>query len=134
MDFPEHIRTQIETLPRKPGVYLMHDVTSAVIYVGKANDLRARVRSYFRRSGDNRAFHDLLVSRIADIDFVVTGSEKEALILENNLIKQFRPRYNIRLRDEKTYISLKIDLNRQEQPLTPYFPYRCMSAGKLVEP
>ncbi len=106
------LETKLAKLPASSGVYLFKDERHEVIYVGKAKNLRSRVRSYFRAGSDKRAFYELLVSRIADFDFVVTASEKEALILENNLIKQFQPRYNIRLRDEKTYISLKIDLNR----------------------
>ncbi len=125
------LENKVTALPAAPGVYIMKDARQEVIYVGKANDLRARVRSYFRRSGDNRAFHDLLVSRIADIDFVVTGSEKEALILENNLIKQFRPRYNIRLRDEKTYISLKIDLNEPFPRIQ--FPKKAASRAEVEQ-
>jgi len=105
------LEEKLTRLPAAPGVYIFKDARHEVIYVGKAKSLRPRVRSYFRQSGDTRIFYECLVSRIADFDFVVTGSEKEALILENNLIKQFQPRYNIRLRDEKTYISLKIDLN-----------------------
>jgi len=105
------LESKLSRLPDAPGVYLFKDARQAVIYVGKAKSLRSRVRSYFRRSGDTRSFYQLLLAHIADVDFVVTESEKEALILENNLIKQFRPRYNIRLRDEKTYISLKIDLS-----------------------
>ncbi len=108
----KNVEAKLAHLPAAPGVYLFKDERHEVLYVGKAKSLRPRVRSYFRKSGDTRAFHQLLVPRIADLDFVVTASEKEALILENNLIKQFQPRYNIRLRDEKTYISLRIDLNR----------------------
>ena len=106
-----NIEETLTHLPNAPGVYLMKDAQGEVIYVGKANNLRSRVRSYFRKSQDTRMFFQLLVSKIADIDFIVTASETEALILENNFIKQFQPRYNIRLRDEKTYISLKINLN-----------------------
>jgi len=102
---------KLAALPSAPGVYLFKDERHEVIYVGKAKSLRRRVRSYFRKSSDTRIFYEFLVPRIAEFDFVVTGNEKEALILENNLIKQFQPKYNIRLRDEKTYISLKIDLN-----------------------
>ncbi len=107
-----NIEEKLAKLPAEPGVYIFKDARHEVLYIGKAKSLRPRVRSYFRKSGDSRAFLQLLVPRIADLDFVVTASEKEALILENNLIKQFQPRYNIRLRDEKTYISLRIDLNR----------------------
>jgi len=106
------IEEKLAKLPASPGVYLFKDKRHEVIYVGKAKSLRPRVRSYFRGGSDKRVFYEFLVARIADFDFVVTASEKEALILENNLIKQFQPRYNIRLRDEKTYISLKIDLNQ----------------------
>jgi len=105
------LEPKLATLPPSPGVYLFKDEHQQVIYVGKAKSLRSRVRSYFRRSGDTRLFYELLVRHIADFDIVVTETEKEALLLENNFIKQFQPRYNIRLRDEKTYISLKIDLN-----------------------
>ena len=106
------LEEKLGKLPASPGVYLFKNERHEVIYVGKAKSLRSRVRSYFRGGSDKRAFYQLLVSQVADFDFVVTSSEKEALILENNLIKQFQPRYNIRLRDEKTYISLKIDLNQ----------------------
>ena len=105
------IEERLSKLPSGPGVYIMKDARQEVIYVGKAKDLRSRVRSYFRGTEDGRAFYRLLTERIADFDFVVTGTEKEALILENNLIKQFQPKYNIRLRDEKTYISLRVNLN-----------------------
>lgn len=108
----KQIEEKLSKLPAAPGVYLFKGQRHEVLYIGKAKSLRPRVRSYFRKSGDSRAFIELLVPRIADLDFIVTGSEKEALILENNLIKQFQPRYNIRLRDEKTYISLRIDLNQ----------------------
>ncbi len=108
MDFPDHIRTQIETMPRKPGVYLMHDAAGTVIYVGKAVDLRARVRSYFHTSAWENPKVRAIVSEIADLDFIVTDSELEALILEANLIKQHRPRYNVRLKDDKRYPYIKI--------------------------
>lgn len=108
MDFPDHIRTQVETLPRKPGVYLMRDANSTVIYVGKAIDLRARVRSYFHASAQEYPKVRAIVSEIADLDFIVTDSELEALILEANLIKQHRPRYNVRLKDDKRYPYIKI--------------------------
>jgi len=108
VNFPEHVQTQIETLPRKPGVYLMHDVSGAVIYVGKAVDLHSRVRSYFHASAwENPKVH-AIVSEIADLEFIVTDSELEALILEANLIKQHRPRYNVRLKDDKRYPYIKI--------------------------
>src|ERR687895_347559 len=94
-------------LPSRPGVYLMRDQGGKVIYVGKAKDVRARVRSYFNNS-DERSQIQFLVRRVADIETLVTSSDKEALILENNLIKQYRPRYNIRLKDDKSYLSIKV--------------------------
>ena len=150
MDFPEHIRTQIETLsvdlaasvdtlPRKPGVYLMRDVTSAVIYVGKAVDLRSRVRSYFQPSAWENPKVRAIVSEVADLDFIVTDSELEALILEANLIKRHRPRYNVRLKDDKRYPYIKITwadpfprvlvTRRMEQDGSRYFgPFTSASA------
>ena len=94
-------------LPSRPGVYLMRESGGKVIYVGKAKDLRARVRSYFNH-GDERSQVEFLVRRVADIDTLVTSNDKEALILENNLIKQYKPRYNIRLKDDKSYLSIKV--------------------------
>lgn len=85
----------------------MRDKASKVIYVGKAKDLRVRVRAYFNNS-DDRSQVQFLVRRIMDFETLVTGNEKEALILENNLIKQYKPRYNIRLKDDKSYLSIKV--------------------------
>jgi excinuclease ABC subunit C len=99
---------KLEGLPARPGVYLLRDRHGKVIYVGKAKSLRARVRSYFR-GGDERAHVRFLVSRIASFDTLVTTNDKEALILENNLIKQYKPRYNIRLKDDKSYVSVKVE-------------------------
>ncbi|MBI2195195.1 MAG: excinuclease ABC subunit UvrC [Planctomycetes bacterium] len=102
---------QIAQLPAEPGVYLMKDARNEVLYIGKAKNLRARVRSYFLAdSAGDRPFLRLLTPRVARIDHVVTAQESEALLLENNLIKQFKPRFNINLKDDKTYVSLKIDM------------------------
>ena len=108
MDVPEHVRTQVETFPHKPGIYLMRDVAGAVIYVGKAVDLRSRVRSYFHPSAWEYSKVRALVAEVADLDFIVTDSELEALILEANLIKEHRPRYNVRLKDDKHYPYIKV--------------------------
>src|ERR671915_2206056 len=97
------IDEKLTNLPSRPGVYLMRDNAGKVIYVGKAKDLRARVRAYFNRS-DGRSQIEFLLRRIGDFETLVTGNDKEALILENNLIKQFKPRYNIRLKDDKSYL------------------------------
>lgn len=100
--------------PARPGVYLMKDKDDSVIYVGKARNLRARVRSYIGAK-DARPMIPFLVSRVNDLEFIVTDTEKEALILENNLIKKNRPRYNVNLRDDKNYFSIRVD-KREEYP------------------
>src|SRR5262249_3290415 len=93
-----------------PGVYLLKDAHGKVIHVGQAVTLRARVRSYVR-GGDERSQVRFLVGKLADVETLVTSNEKEALILENTLIKQYRPRYNIRLKDDKSYVSVKVTVN-----------------------
>jgi excinuclease ABC subunit C len=102
------LESKLATLPARPGVYLLRDAADEVVYVGKAKSLRSRVRSYFR-GGDERAQVAFLVNRVARFETLVTRNEKEALILENNLIKQYKPRYNIRLKDDKSYVSVKIE-------------------------
>ncbi len=98
---------RLETLPARPGVYLLKDRHRKVIYVGKAKNLRSRVRTYFR-GGDERSQVRFLMQRVADFEVLVTATDKEALILENNLIKHYKPRYNIRLKDDKSYVSVKV--------------------------
>ncbi len=102
------LKEKIRRVPARSGVYLMKDADDRVIYVGKAKDLHARVRSYFGGT-DSRRMVPFLVSRTEDIECIITETEKEALILENNLIKKYRPRYNINLRDDKNFYSIKID-------------------------
>lgn len=102
-------REHTRSLPVSPGVYVFYDERGRPVYVGKGADLRSRVRSYFTRSGDSRLVHRLLEDNAQAMDFVVTGSEKEALILENSLIKKHAPRFNVKLRDDKTYFSLRLD-------------------------
>src|SRR5262245_32252818 len=97
----------IVSLPSRPGVYLMRDKAGKVIYVGKAKDVRARVRAYCKRCG-GRSQKEFRVRRVEDTETLVTSNDKEALILENNLIKQYKPRYNIRLKDDKSYLSIKV--------------------------
>ena len=99
----------VTRLPRGPGVYLFLDDAGKVIYVGKAANLRARVRSYLGHGSDGRITTPFLARRIADVDFIATGNEKEALLLENTLIKRHRPRYNVRLRDDKAYLCIRVD-------------------------
>jgi excinuclease ABC subunit C len=104
---PHPLEERLGTVPARPGVYLLKDRAGKVIYVGKAANLRARVRTYLR-GGDERSQVRFLVERLADFETLVTANDKEALILENNLIKQYRPRYNIRLKDDKSYVSVKV--------------------------
>lgn len=100
-------RNQIHQLPELPGVYLMKDARGAVLYIGKAKNLRRRVRQYF--SGlDKRAMVPLLLDKVVGVETLVVHSEKEALLLENNLIKQHQPHYNVLLKDDKTYIAIHI--------------------------
>lgn len=100
-------------LPGKPGVYLMKDDQGRIIYVGKAVVLYNRVRSYFQSSRNHSPKVLAMVARIADLEYIVTSSEIEALILECNLIKKHRPKYNIRLRDDKTYPYIKVTMNEE---------------------
>ncbi|MDB4937038.1 MAG: Excinuclease subunit [Labilithrix sp.] len=110
---PAVVIEKLDALPASPGVYLFKDKKGSVVYVGKAKSLRSRVRSYFQEgTSDNRYFIPILQKTLGDLDTIVTGSEKEAAILENNLIKEYRPRYNIKLRDDKDYISLKLDVTQ----------------------
>ena len=100
----ENLLLKLDALPTEPGVYLMKKDSEQIIYVGKAKNLRNRVRSYFQDSaGDGRRQFKTLVRQIADFDYIVTGSEQEALILEATQIKALKPRYNIRLKDDKKY-------------------------------
>ena len=95
--------------PPQPGCYLMLDAKNKPIYIGKAKHLRNRIRSYLNET-DSRYSIAFLMRRVAHIDFLITTSEKEALLLENSLIKQHRPRYNVQLKDDKTYVSLRVNL------------------------
>ena len=105
------LEPQLRRLPAKPGVYLFRDSRGKVLYVGKAKSLRPRVRSYFQQSGDTRSAIGGLVSRIADLEVIVTGNEVEALHLEQNLVKRHRPPFNVRLRDDKSfpYIAVTVE-------------------------
>ncbi|MGD2143881.1 MAG: excinuclease ABC subunit UvrC [Anaerolineae bacterium] len=135
----ERVQNKVESLPHKPGVYLMHDVDGDVVYVGKTIDLRDRVRSYFQNSAQEHAKTRALIAEIDDLEFIVTDSELEALILEANLIKKYRPRYNVRFKDDKRYPYIKATLadsypkviitRRIEQDGSRYFgPYTSSSA------
>ncbi len=104
----ELMKTKLEQMPQRPGVYLMHDAFGKIIYVGKSVNLRARVRSYFYVSAQRDTKTRQLVSRVADIEWIIVGNEVEALVLESALIKRYKPRYNIQLKDDKHYPYIKV--------------------------
>ena len=108
-DFSE----ELKKLPQNPGVYIMHDARDAIIYVGKAINLKNRVRSYFRESTNKTIKIQKMVSQIDHFEYIVTDSELEALVLENNLIKEHRPKYNTMLKDDKTYPYIKVTLGEE---------------------
>src|SRR5215469_14544796 len=130
------LQQKIKTIPTSPGVYLYKNAEGQVIYVGKAKNLRSRVRSYFLEAAAANAKTGTLLREAVDIDYVVVDNEKEALALENNLIKKKKPRYNILLRDDKTYPYIKLTMGeryprvyvtrrlRKDESLYfgPYFP------------
>lgn len=137
------LEEKIAQFPTTPGVYLMHDAAGEVIYVGKARNLRQRVRSYFSAAGDSRYHVKFLIAKVVDIEVVLTDTEKEALLLENTLIKQHHPRYNLNLKDDKTYFSLRLDsgedfprftvVRKRPQDGARYFgPYSSGSAAREV--
>ena len=98
--------------PLEPGVYLMKNEKGKVLYIGKAKNLRSRLCQYFKEAGDSRQMVPILRAQIAQIEVILTLSDKEALLLENSLIKEHKPKYNVLLKDDKTYLSLHIDPNR----------------------
>ena len=107
LDKNESLKQIVSNLPDSPGIYQYFDETGTIIYVGKAKNLKKRVYSYFNKeheAGKTR----VLVSKIADIRYIVVSTEEDALLLENNLIKQHRPRYNVLLKDDKTYPSIVV--------------------------
>lgn len=103
----DYITSLLSTIPEKPGCYQYYDAKGTVIYVGKAKNLRKRISSYFQKEHENRKTR-VLVKQIYDLRYIVVDSEADALLLENNLIKQYRPRYNVLLKDDKTYPSIVI--------------------------
>ena len=103
----EHLKTILAAIPEKPGSYQYYDEKGTIIYVGKAKNLKRRVSSYFNKEHDNNKTR-VLVKQIRDIKYIVVDTEEDALLLENNLIKQYRPRYNVLLKDDKTYPSIVV--------------------------
>jgi excinuclease ABC subunit C len=114
-EIPESLLdAKLESLPKAPGCYLFKGKEGEVVYVGKAKSLRSRVRSYFQESGsDTRYFIPILRKIVRDLETVVTASEKEAAVLENELIKQHKPRFNVKLRDDKDFLCLRLDSTRE---------------------
>ncbi len=113
------LEQKIDQLSASPGVYLFKDEKGTILYVGKAGNIKHRVSSYFQKPDGKDAKTLTLLERVADIDTIITDTEKEAFILENNLIKEYRPRYNVRLRDDKTYPLLKLSMEEE-------FPTLCV--------
>src|SRR5438445_12895875 len=107
------LQQKIRTIPTSPGVYLYKNAEGEVIYVGKAKNLRSRVRSYFLLGRSEDAKTGTLVREAVDVDYIVVDNNKEALALENNLIKQKKPRFNILLRDDKTYPYIKLTVGER---------------------
>ena len=108
-DFEE----ELKKLPNKPGVYIMRDAQDTILYVGKAINLHNRVRSYFRENIGRGPAIDKMVSLIARFEYIITDSELEALVLENNLIKEHSPKYNTLLKDDKTYPYIKVTVGEE---------------------
>jgi len=123
------LQQKIRTLPTSAGVYLYRNAEGQVIYVGKAKNLRARVRSYFVEAASENAKTGSLLREAVDLDYIVVDNEREALALENNLIKQKKPRYNILLRDDKTYPYIKLTM--AEKYPRVYFTRKVKKDGAL---
>jgi len=109
-EISEHIREKLKALPDRPGVYMHKDAQGQVLYVGKAVNLKSRVRSYFQKGSARTPKIHRMVGRVSDLEWIVTDSELEALILECNLIKKHRPPFNVRLRDDKHYPYLMVTM------------------------
>ncbi|MBU0667921.1 excinuclease ABC subunit UvrC [Patescibacteria group bacterium] len=110
-DRQKYLAHILKNLPRKPGVYKFKDEKGSIIYIGKAKDLKNRVSSYFQASKDQSVKTQKMISQIADIDFIVVDSDLEAIMLETNMIKKFRPKYNILMKDDKNYVYIKVTIN-----------------------
>ena len=106
----EKLQTKLKTLPDDPGVYLMHNAQGDVIYVGKAKNLKNRVRQYFQSNKNHTPKVRAMVENVDIFEYIVTDSELEALMLECNLIKKYMPKYNILMKDDKHYPFIKIDV------------------------
>jgi excinuclease ABC subunit C len=111
-DVPSALAATLKNLPDRPGVYLMKDTRGSVLYVGKAQSLRSRVRSYWQKESGGYEHHLIrsVIDRVADVEYTITDSVSEALLLEGNLVKRFQPQYNVRLKDDKSYPYIKVTL------------------------
>ena len=138
------IQEELKKLPGKPGVYIMHDAKDTIIYVGKAISLKNRVRQYFQSSRNLGVKKEQMVQQIARFEYIITDSELEALVLECNLIKEHRPKYNTMLKDDKTYPYLKVTVNeeyprvlfvrRMKKDKAKYFgPYTSSECGQGLD-
>jgi excinuclease ABC subunit C len=107
------LEQKIDNLPTNPGVYIFKDRKGTILYVGKAGNIKHRVSSYFQRPAEKDVKTLTMLEKVVDIDTIVTDTEKEAFILENNLIKQHRPRYNVKLRDDKNYPCLRLSVEEE---------------------
>lgn len=107
------IKEKLKDIPRLPGVYMMKDASGETLYIGKAKDLSKRVSGYFQESRPKTARHIALLEKVKDLDYVITGSEEEALIYEASLIKEKKPKYNVELKDDKSFPFLKLTLNEK---------------------
>jgi len=121
----------LKNIPKSPGVYLMKDCRKKILYVGKAKNLNQRVKQYFSASGDGRYMIPFLISQVTDIETIVVPSEKDALILENNLIKKHKPKYNVFLKDDKSYIALRIT-TQHKWPKVDLVRYRGRPKAKAL--
>ncbi len=115
-----NLKEKLKEIPTSPGVYLHKDAAGKILYIGKAKNLRSRVRSYFQSNQPLSFGYDIktreLVRQIADVEFIVTDNEVEALILEATLVKQHQPRFNYKLKDDKSYPHLKLTINEPFPP------------------
>ncbi|MDH4197278.1 MAG: GIY-YIG nuclease family protein, partial [Candidatus Aminicenantes bacterium] len=118
----ESLKAKAAGLPDKPGIYFFRNAAGEVVYIGKARSLRDRVRTYFLPNADFRV--QAILSETADIDYILTGSEREAAFLENNFVQQHQPRFNLRLKDDKSFPYIKLDLGE---------PYPAIAFSRRVE-